>query len=195
MNTQKINFQESFQQNHVEFANPESQYFGIHHQQPWNMRSRRTPPPMEEEEEQQQPLDPVRSSSTILGRFGSPASAFYATERFMGFSQYECQAGNPSCSSDISRVSDSQQFHSYQSPGENYSIVSADQAESLEIPWKFYKSPETSFRNPCSSPLLGRPFSAPFDENQDHRVHIFSPGNFSFSLLVNSSWEFILFQG
>ncbi|XP_015380887.1 myb family transcription factor PHL5 [Citrus sinensis] len=156
MNTQKLNFQETFQKKHLDFG-PPSQYFGdIHHQQPWMMRTTT---------QQHQNLDHARSPSTILSRFESPASAFYATERYMGFCQYDSQAAGNNCSQFSRTCDSSQQFHLYQSPGENFSVLSAEQAVPLEIPWNFYKSPEASCINP-----LGKQYSGPFDEHQDHRV-------------------------
>ncbi|KAK9196481.1 hypothetical protein WN943_004609 [Citrus x changshan-huyou] len=156
MNTQKLNFQETFQKKHLDFG-PPSQYFGdIHQQQPWMMRTTT---------QQHQNLDHARSPSTILSRFESPASAFYATERYMGFCQYDSQAAGNNCSQFSRTCDSSQQFHLYQSPGENFSVLSAEQAVPLEIPWNFYKSPEASCINP-----LGKQYSGPFDEHQDHRV-------------------------
>lgn len=79
---------------------------------------------------QQQYIRPSKSSTTIMSRFESPASAFYATERCMGFSQYDRQAGDPSlCSSRFPRTQDSQ-FPSYQSSGEDFCIDSARQDDS-----------------------------------------------------------------
>lgn len=161
MNTQKLNFQETFQKKHLDFG-PPSQYFGdIQQQQPWMMRTTT---------QQHQNLDHARSPSTILSRFESPASAFYATERYMGFCQYDSQAAGNNCSQFSRTCDSSQQFHSYQSPGEIFSVLSAEQAVPLEIPWNFYKSPEASCINP-----LGKQYSGPFDEHQDHRVSSFPP--------------------
>ncbi|PIN13217.1 hypothetical protein CDL12_14182 [Handroanthus impetiginosus] len=43
------------------------------------------------QESQQQNSWPANSSTSIISRIGSPASAFYATELFMGLSQYDSQ--------------------------------------------------------------------------------------------------------
>ncbi|GLT65390.1 hypothetical protein SLA2020_378260 [Shorea laevis] len=95
MNTQKIDCREPLNQNHgliindcsSEFANrSSSQLIGF--RQPWQMG---TCVPMEGGSQQQYNV-PAKSSTTIMSRFESPASAFYATERCMGFQQYDCQA-------------------------------------------------------------------------------------------------------
>ncbi|KAK1562779.1 hypothetical protein Q3G72_016924 [Acer saccharum] len=199
MNTQKISFQERIQQKNglvgdcsIEFGCHSSDYFGIQQQQqqPWNMRIRMQPPSLEAGGgSQHQILGPVRSSSsTILSRFESPASAFYATERYMGFpDQYDCQVVNPSPCSQFSRDCDSE-FPTYQFSRENFPVISAEPSIELRdstlqsIPKsdfcsnnnQYYTSSENSYRNPPSN----RPFipeqvkllSGPFEENQDHRV-------------------------
>ncbi|XP_062167913.1 myb family transcription factor PHL5-like isoform X2 [Alnus glutinosa] len=129
MNTQKIDCREPVNQNYgviindcsSEFANRSSQLIGF--RQPWQMG---TCVPMEGGSQQQYNV-PAKSSTTIMSRFESPASAFYATERCMGFPQYECQDGNTSLSSQFSRTYDSQ-LPSYQSSGEDFSTDSANQA-------------------------------------------------------------------
>ncbi|KAL5741824.1 hypothetical protein ACOSP7_028556 [Xanthoceras sorbifolium] len=192
MNTQKIDFQEIIHQKHglagdcsIEFGNNHSSdYFGIQQQPPWNMGIRMQPSYVEARGSQHQILGPVRSSSTILSRFESPASAFYATERYMGFpDQYDCQVGNPgACDSE---------FPPYQFSRENFSVLSAKQPEASidlrhstlqSIPPKsdfssnqYFRFSENSYRNPASN-NLSRNFSGPFQENQDHRV-----GNSSYS--------------
>lgn len=130
MNTQKIDCREPLNQNHgliindcsSEFANrSSSQLIGF--RQPWQMG---TCVPMEGGSQQQYNV-PAKSSTTIMSRLESPASAFYATERCMGFQQYDCQAGNPSLSPQFSRTYDSQ-LPSYQSSGEDFSTDPEDQA-------------------------------------------------------------------
>ncbi|KAK7345134.1 hypothetical protein VNO77_15609 [Canavalia gladiata] len=70
--------------------------------------------------EQQPYIGQSKSSSTssIISRFESPTSAFYATEICMGFSQYDSQVGNPSLISQFSKINDFE-FPLYQSPREN----------------------------------------------------------------------------
>lgn len=48
---------------------------------------------------------PSNSSSSIISRIGSPASAFYATELYMGLSQYDFQENSSNCSSRQSKNS------------------------------------------------------------------------------------------
>lgn len=99
MNTQKIDCQARIQQNHgvipdygIEFGPRSSQFLGA-----WNMGICSQQPLATDGGSQLQTLGPAKPSSTIMSRFDSPASAFYATERFMGFSQYDHQASNPFC--------------------------------------------------------------------------------------------------
>ncbi|XP_035545790.1 myb family transcription factor PHL5-like isoform X5 [Juglans regia] len=133
MNTQKIDCREPVSQNYElindrgsEFANCSSQLFGS--KQSWQFRTGAQPPTMGGGS-QQQYIRPARSSSTIMSRFDSPASAFYATERCMGIQQYDSPVDDPSVFSQVSRTYDSQ-FPSYQSSGEDFSIDSAHQDDS-----------------------------------------------------------------
>ncbi|XP_011033232.1 PREDICTED: uncharacterized protein LOC105131785 isoform X2 [Populus euphratica] len=75
---------------------------------------------------QQQNISLERSPESIMSRFESPASAFYATERYMRFPQYDCQVGNYFCS----QYSNSYDSHvsSHQSSGADY-INSGEQAD------------------------------------------------------------------
>ncbi|KAL9336258.1 hypothetical protein Peur_070746 [Populus x canadensis] len=75
---------------------------------------------------QQQNISLERSPDSIMSRFESPASAFYATERYMRFPQYDCQVGNYFCS----QYSNSYDSHvsSHQSSGADY-INSGEQAD------------------------------------------------------------------
>ncbi|THG07088.1 hypothetical protein TEA_022509 [Camellia sinensis var. sinensis] len=101
-NTQQIGFQERVQQNHglvydhssLEHANQSSQFPGGC-QMGICIDSSSA---MEGGGSQQHNFGcggHANSSSTIMSRIGSPSSAFYATERYMGFPQYEYQSGNP----------------------------------------------------------------------------------------------------
>ncbi|KAL9373699.1 hypothetical protein Peur_033319 [Populus x canadensis] len=75
---------------------------------------------------QNQNISLERSPDSIMSRFESPASAFYATERYMRFPQYDCQVGNYFCS----QYSNSYDSHvsSHQSSGADY-INSGEQAD------------------------------------------------------------------
>ncbi|KAK9289823.1 hypothetical protein L1049_007983 [Liquidambar formosana] len=169
MNTQKIDCHEQIQRNHglrndypFEFANRSSQLFGIQH--PWSMGICTQPAAMEGGS-QQKHFRPANISSTIMSRFETPASAFYATERYMGFSQHGYEAGNqPPLCSQFSRTYDSQ-IPLYQASGDNFSIDSVDQVDpnfqfgnTLQSVAKShscsnqYYSPEKSYKStPCSS--------------------------------------------
>ncbi|MED6171097.1 hypothetical protein PIB30_037575 [Stylosanthes scabra] len=109
MNENKLDF-------HCDYGSRSScQYFGIR-QQPWNMGPCNNQPLNttcvevgvgigggerrgggEGEQVLLPYLTQAKPSTTIISRFESPASAFYATEIFMGFPQYDThQVGNPS---------------------------------------------------------------------------------------------------
>lgn len=86
-------------------------------------------PVMEAELQQQQNLRPDKSLTSIMSHFESPASAFYATETYIGFPRYDCQVGAPPLCFPYSKSYDSQQ-----SSRENYAIDSGEQAEhNLEL--------------------------------------------------------------
>ncbi|KAL2480554.1 myb family transcription factor PHL5 [Abeliophyllum distichum] len=68
----------------------------------------------------QQNLWPANSPSSIISRIGSPASAFYATERYMGLTQHDYQKNSLySCCSQQSKNS-YQQTPSYQQSGNGF---------------------------------------------------------------------------
>lgn len=131
MNDQKIDSQEPSQNyglirdSSSGFANRSSQLIGL--KQPRHITC--FEPQTMGGRSQQQCVGPAKPSSTIMSRFESPASAFYATERCMGFPQYEGQVGKPSFSSQFSRAHDSQ-FPSYQASGEDFSSDLAHQDDS-----------------------------------------------------------------
>lgn len=97
---------------------------------------------------------PPKSSATIMSRFESPASAFYATERCMGFQaqQYDSQLGNPSLTSQFSKMNDLD-FPLYQSIDPNFEFSNTLQA--------LVKSPLSSTSNQyyCRSPEKSNNFS------------------------------------
>ncbi|OAY40584.1 myb family transcription factor PHL5 [Manihot esculenta] len=195
MNTSKIDCQERVQQNNGlngDFALHFSQCFG--NQQSWNMGIRTQQPVMEAGLQQQNHRPNDKSSTTIMRSFESPASAFYATERYMGFPQYDCQVGVPPLSFPYSKPFDSQQ-----SSRENYAIDPGEQAESnLDLrrnlqpivkPHFSVDHYHKSYKGPCSNSFgnklhlfernklsnngaasMGHHFSIPFQADQDHRV-------------------------
>lgn len=103
----------------IDFAHLSSQYFG--NQQIRNMASR-LQPAVVEAGCQQKNISLEGSPDSIMSRFESPAPAFYPTERYMRFPQYDCQAGNYFCSQY------SKSHDSHQSSGENC-INSGEQAD------------------------------------------------------------------
>ncbi|KAL0359447.1 UNVERIFIED_CONTAM: Myb family transcription factor PHL5 [Sesamum angustifolium] len=62
---------------------------------------------------------PDHSSSTIISRIGSPASAFYATELYMGLSQCDFQENSSTCCSQQFKNS-YQRIPSFQQPGSGF---------------------------------------------------------------------------
>nr|XP_017183999.2 myb family transcription factor PHL5-like isoform X3 [Malus domestica] len=131
MNEKKIDCQERNQQSHeligecsFELGNQSCQIFGQQQQQAWNnMGIWVQQPTMDHEVSLLQNLGPPKTPSSIISRFESPVSAFYATELYMGgFPQYDSQAGqNP-------------QFPSGQSNTESYSSMnSSEQAPNFDI--------------------------------------------------------------
>ncbi|KAI4348763.1 hypothetical protein L6164_009445 [Bauhinia variegata] len=142
----------------------------------------------------------AKSSAAIMSCFDSPASAFYVTERCMGLPRYDSPAGNPSLSSQFSKIKDLE-FPLYQSPRENLFLDSENQADpNLELSNtlqamvksqlngdRYCKSPEKSSKIPCGNfssskflpteqnklfidEALRRKLSLPFEGNQDHTV-------------------------
>ncbi|KAG5043401.1 hypothetical protein AAZX31_03G125700 [Glycine max] len=132
MNENKIDWGGLIQQSHVlsgdfnsEFGNRYCQYFDI--RQAWNMG----PLAMvggEAIDNELQNIGHAKSSGTIMSRFESPASAFYAAENCMEFAEYDCQVGIHSLSSQLCKINDLE-FPLYQSPRENLFLDSANQSE------------------------------------------------------------------
>ncbi|KAK7259508.1 hypothetical protein RIF29_25116 [Crotalaria pallida] len=145
MNQNKIYCQGLIQQSHglngdfnSEFVNYSCEYFDM--RQAWNTGSCNQPLAMAGVgggggggggAEQIPYIGTAKSSSnTIMDRFESPASAFLAAERCMGFLEYDCHVGsnNHSSSSQISKINDLE-FPLYQSPGENIFLDSTNQPD------------------------------------------------------------------
>lgn len=180
MNSQKIGFQEHVEQNlgfsrDCNFEYVHNQAAGFQ-QQPWNM-------------EQNPGAAKLSSSSTntIMSGFQTPASAFYATERFLGFPQ-ELQF-DKSCNSQFP--------NSFHGSGESFSIdsITQDDQPNYELGntlqslvksqigsnIQYQNSLEKSYKIPCTdhqtnllgnnaAVAVGNHFSVPFRGNQDQRV-------------------------
>ncbi|KAF7818964.1 myb family transcription factor PHL5-like [Senna tora] len=149
----QIQIQQSHGDSNSEFANPSSLYLnmagGVHHQPPYA-------------------AVPPKSSTTIMSRFESPASAFYATERCMGLPlpQYDSQLPNPPFASHFSRLNDSQ-FPLYQS---DPTFHLSNTLQALVKP-QYSSSPEKSNFPPINHA------SHPYKGNQDHTVGL---GSYNF---------------
>ncbi|KDP24610.1 hypothetical protein JCGZ_25526 [Jatropha curcas] len=176
MNTSKIDFQERVQQNHgviSDFALNSLQCFDS--QQNWKMGVPILTQVMEEEQQQHQDFRHDKSSTSIMSRFESPASAFYATEKYMGFPLYDCQVGAYSKSYDS-------QFTSQNSLVQNYPISSMEQRSDHSLESR--NSLLSIYKGPCSTgnklhqlernKLLNNGaaihLSIPFHGDQDYRI-------------------------
>ncbi|XP_028777651.1 myb family transcription factor PHL5 [Neltuma alba] len=128
-----------------EFANGFCEYVDIN--QAWNMGSCSQTLAVAGGGAQQPPNQgPAKSAPTIMSRFESPASAFYATERCMGFQvqQYDSQIGNPSLTSQFPKLNDLE-FPLYQSdPSVELSNTLQAMVKSPSINNQYYRSPEKS---------------------------------------------------
>lgn len=204
MNGNKVDCQERIQQNHglvsdynFEYSSCSSQPFGVQ-PQPWNMGVWVQQPTMNQGGSQYQHLGSAKSTTTsIMRSFESPASAFYATERCMGFPQYDCQP--PLCSQiTASNSACESQFHPGQSSADNCYTDSPDQDEAnfdqfratLQPPtmkpqisgFQSSRSPAKSNHIPCSN-LQGTKL---FQQEQ-HKLH----GDSDISLRRNFPLPFI----
>ncbi|KAJ1409888.1 SANT/Myb domain [Sesbania bispinosa] len=163
MNENKIDCLGRIQQSHglngdfnSEFGNCSSQYFDI--KQASNMGTCNQPFVMScggGGVEQPPYIGQGKSSSTIISRFESPATAFYATEICMGFPQYDCQqVGNPSLASQFSKINDLE-FPLYQCPRDNLFLDSANQPGpnfELSNPLQAILKPQLNSDQCCRSP-------------------------------------------
>ncbi|CAK9181579.1 unnamed protein product [Ilex paraguariensis] len=129
MNTQKISCKEQI--HHPWLVNDYISEYSSHSPQfsqpPHHMGLFFQSPAMEEGSKQENCWH-VDSSSTIISHIGSPASAFYATERYMGFPQYDYQAGSHNFSPQQSKICDLQ-IPSYQQSGDGFCAGSPEQAQ------------------------------------------------------------------
>ncbi|XVF07339.1 hypothetical protein REPUB_Repub06bG0130000 [Reevesia pubescens] len=170
MNTRKIDCQEHVEQNLGFSRDCNFEYVNhVGFQQPWNNMGIRIQAPAMEGGSQAQHQNPgaaKSSSNTIMNGFQTPASAFYATERCMGFPQHgsQSQGGTSSFCSQYNKSCNSQ-FPSFHAPGENFSIESVVQDEpNYEVRNtlpslvkshicfnKYQKSSDKSYKIPCSS--------------------------------------------
>ena len=165
MNTQKIDCQARIQQNHglvpdygVEFGPHYSPFLSN-----WNMGICSQPPMAAAGGSQQQSFGPAKPSTTIMSRFDSPASAFYATERFMGFSQYDHHqaSNNPLLYSQSSSSCDSKL--------DNFSIDS-NPSPPADPGFQFRNTFQSVMKAGSENPNTIQCPSIPFDGNQDIRV-------------------------
>ncbi|XP_027353137.1 myb family transcription factor PHL5-like [Abrus precatorius] len=135
MNENKIDWGGLIQQSHglngdfiSEFGNHYCQYFDM--RQPWNMGPLAMAGGGGGGGSEQLPnIASAKSSGTIMSRFESPTSAFYAAENCMGFAEYNCQVGINSLSSQLYKINDLE-FPLYQSPRESLFVDPANQPDS-----------------------------------------------------------------
>ncbi|KAL6145313.1 hypothetical protein ACLB2K_056001 [Fragaria x ananassa] len=199
MNEQKIDCQERIYQHNHGLISDSNFELGSHsshqlldlQQLPWNMGVWVQQPTTDQGVSQLQNLGPEKSPSSIMSRFESPASLFYAAERCMGFpAHYESQeGGSPNLP----------QFPSGQSFVESYSMESSEDirntlqsiVKSQTNSSQSYKSFEKSNQIPnnnlrgntlflhqhmnqdSTTASVRRPFSLAFKENQE-QVSFFS---------------------
>lgn len=170
MKNEKIDCQERIQQNHGlidDLAFHSLQCFGS--QQNWNMGIHVQPHSMEAGS-QQQNLRSDKSSSSIMSRFESPASAFYATERYMGFPQYNCQVGSPSCSQYFNSCDS--QIPSHHSSGENYSIDPGEEADQqFELRRALHSFVQPHFRGNHQYKSFEKPYKGLRSSSSGNKLH------------------------
>ncbi|KAK1397712.1 HTH myb-type domain-containing protein [Heracleum sosnowskyi] len=112
MNSHAIGYQERTLQNHeLDIYNYESQQF-VEQKRPDQRED------LEVGIQPQSSFSHANSSSTIMSYTGSPTSAFYATERYMGLPQVNYQVGSSTFFPDISKNFEAP-MNSYQQQSEN----------------------------------------------------------------------------
>ncbi|XP_054803071.1 uncharacterized protein LOC129306480 isoform X2 [Prosopis cineraria] len=149
-----------------EFGHRSRQYFNV--KQAWNIGGGGG--------EESPYMGSAKSSTTIMGGFESPSSAFYATERCMGFPQYHSQVNmyNPSSSSPFSRIHDLE-LPLYQSPRENTMLdhsphqanLNVELANTLQAVVRPQFDPENPNKTPCGNLPTGK-----FLPVQQHKLFI-----------------------
>ncbi|KAK6945369.1 SANT/Myb domain [Dillenia turbinata] len=129
MNSEKIEYQDWIQESHhtlvsskysFEFPKQSSQFLGT--PQPWNRATCVQSSPRYDGGSEQTNRSHVNSSSTIMSRFESPTSAFYATEVFMGFPQHDYQSTNQNLCPPLSKTHESGVPIQYHVSAENFSV-------------------------------------------------------------------------
>lgn len=135
-----------------------------------------------------------KSSSTIISRFESPNSAFYATEICMNFPQYDSQVGNdsnPFLISQFSKVNDLE-FPLYQCPRENIFLDSTNQANTnfefsnsnpLQPMMRSQLNSDQCIRSPENSNKI---LSGNFHSVEQHKFFIDDAASISMSPLIPS---------
>lgn len=190
MNTQKnIDFQENAfgRDCNFDFVNCSSRH--LYSQQAPNVGICVQAPAMDQGGAQQQNPGLAKPSSTIMSQFCSPVSAFYATECYMGFPQYDqTPVGNPSFCSQHPKTYDSV-FPSIRGSGDSFlyeSVAQADTSSELRNTLQsvvksqigcndYHKDTERFHKIPDQNKLLsnfaGNHFSFPFEGNQGQRAY------------------------
>ncbi|KAK2976122.1 hypothetical protein RJ640_010657 [Escallonia rubra] len=100
-------------------------------------------------DQQRNTIGQDNSSSSILTRIGSPATALCATERYMGFSLEDYQAGNPNFCHQPSRNCDVQSPSNQEIYDGMYTDFGAMKPQNSGR--KYYSPHERSYRSPCSN--------------------------------------------
>ncbi|KAK3000924.1 hypothetical protein RJ639_021166 [Escallonia herrerae] len=100
-------------------------------------------------DQQRHTIGQDNSSSSILTRIGSPATALCATERYMGFSLDDYQVGNPNFCHQPSRNCDVQSFSNQEICDGMYTDSGAMKPQNSG--GKYYSPHERSYKSPCSN--------------------------------------------
>ncbi|KAJ7971456.1 Myb-like transcription factor family protein [Quillaja saponaria] len=167
MNWRKIDCEGQMQRSHGVFGDCNFEYFDM--KQPWNMGSCSQPSSSMEGGSQQHYIGPAKSSTPIMRLFESPTTAFLAAERCMGFQQYDCQVGNSSTCSQISKIDDVEEFPLYQSSRDTLYMESADGAD-----------PNFDLRNTLQA-MVKPQFNSNMSSEKSNKIPC---GNFSHSKLL-----------
>nr|QSD99707.1 MYB family transcription factor [Melilotus albus] len=191
MNENKIDYLGRIQPNHIlngdfnsEFGNCCSQYFDMRNAS--NIGNFSQPLVMEQPSyiiQSQNQGQGKSSSSTIISRFESPTSAFYATEICMGFPTYDYQVSNPLLISQFSNKVNDLEFPLYQR--ENHYLDSTNQSShnfelSNLIPLQpILRSPENSNKIQCGN--------FPRENFEQHKFFIDDAASVSMSPLIHSN--------
>ncbi|KAK3023438.1 hypothetical protein RJ639_042682 [Escallonia herrerae] len=100
-------------------------------------------------DQQRHTIGQDNSSSSILTRIGSPATALCATERYMGFSLDDYQVGNPNFGHQPSRNCDVQSPSNQEICDGMYTDFGAMKPQNSGR--RYYSPHERSYKSPCSN--------------------------------------------